>query len=97
MRTAPPYFEHPGYIRAPGLRLQQLGMKWFTRLVGAASTKLALSLYEAVALFIARRRAAHSLKSNSETLGAFGLAMLARELEAMARAGSLDGALVTFG
>jgi CheY-like chemotaxis protein len=38
------------------------------------------------------RRAAHSFKSNSETLGAAGLAALARELEAMARAGSLDGA-----
>ena len=38
---------HPDYVRAPGLRLQQLGMKWFVRLVGAASTRLALSLYEA--------------------------------------------------
>ena len=38
------------------------------------------------------RRAAHSLKSTSETLGAVGLAALARELEAMARAGSLQGA-----
>jgi CheY-like chemotaxis protein/HPt (histidine-containing phosphotransfer) domain-containing protein len=38
------------------------------------------------------RRAAHSLKSNSETLGAMALAAQARELEAMARAGSLDGA-----
>jgi HPt (histidine-containing phosphotransfer) domain-containing protein len=38
------------------------------------------------------RRAAHSLKSNGETLGASGLAAAARELEAMARAGSLDGA-----
>ncbi|MGH7318587.1 MAG: Hpt domain-containing protein, partial [Candidatus Rokuibacteriota bacterium] len=38
------------------------------------------------------RRAAHSLKSNGETLGAAGLAALARELEAMARAGSLVGA-----
>src|SRR2546425_4293562 len=38
------------------------------------------------------RRAAHSLKSNSETLGAVGLAVLARGLEAMARAGSLGGA-----
>jgi DNA-binding response OmpR family regulator len=38
------------------------------------------------------RRAAHSLKSNGETLGAMGLAAQARELEAMARAGSLDGA-----
>src|SRR5580765_7858345 len=25
-------FEHPDYIRAPGLRVQQLGMKWFVRL-----------------------------------------------------------------
>jgi uncharacterized protein (TIGR00661 family) len=39
--------EHPSYIRAPGQRLQQLGMKWYVRLVGAASTRLALSLYEA--------------------------------------------------
>src|SRR5439155_26449959 len=38
------------------------------------------------------RRAAHSLKSNSETLGAVGLAVRARDLEAMARAGSLEGA-----
>jgi CheY-like chemotaxis protein len=38
------------------------------------------------------RRAAHSLKSTSETLGAAGLAAMARELEAMARAGTLDGA-----
>jgi len=38
------------------------------------------------------RRAAHSLKSNSETLGAAGLAARARELEAMARVGSLEGA-----
>jgi len=38
------------------------------------------------------RRAAHSLKSNGETLGAVGLATLARELEVLARGGSLDGA-----
>jgi PAS domain S-box-containing protein len=38
------------------------------------------------------RRAAHSLKSTSESLGAMALASLARELEAIARAGSLDGA-----
>jgi HPt (histidine-containing phosphotransfer) domain-containing protein len=38
------------------------------------------------------RRAAHSLKSNGETLGATELAALARKLEAMARAGSLHGA-----
>jgi len=38
------------------------------------------------------RRAAHSLKSNSETLGVTHLAGLARELEALARSGSLDGA-----
>ncbi|MEX2224616.1 MAG: GAF domain-containing protein [Candidatus Rokuibacteriota bacterium] len=38
------------------------------------------------------RRAAHSLKSTSESLGATRLAALARDLEASARAGSLDGA-----
>ncbi|HEX9115472.1 MAG TPA: Hpt domain-containing protein [Anaerolineae bacterium] len=38
------------------------------------------------------RRAAHSLKSNSANFGATGLASQARELELMARAGSLDGA-----
>ena len=37
-------------------------------------------------------RAAHSLKSTAESLGATGLAALARELETAARAGSLDGA-----
>ena len=37
------------------------------------------------------RRAAHSLKSTSESLGATRLAALARDLEATARAGSLDG------
>jgi GAF domain-containing protein/CheY-like chemotaxis protein/HPt (histidine-containing phosphotransfer) domain-containing protein len=38
------------------------------------------------------RRAAHSLKSNSETLGVKTVAARARELETMARGGSLDGA-----
>jgi PAS domain S-box-containing protein len=38
------------------------------------------------------RRAAHSLKSNGESLGATELAALARELEAIARGGSLQGA-----
>jgi len=38
---------HPDYIRAPGLPLQQLGLRCFVRLVGAASTRLALSLYDA--------------------------------------------------
>jgi class 3 adenylate cyclase len=38
------------------------------------------------------RRAAHSLKSNSESLGATSLAALARELEIMARGRSLEGA-----
>jgi signal transduction histidine kinase/DNA-binding response OmpR family regulator len=38
------------------------------------------------------RRAAHSLKSNGETLGARAVAALSRELETMARGGSLDGA-----
>jgi uncharacterized protein (TIGR00661 family) len=40
-------YEHPAYVRAPGHRLQQFGMKWYVRLVGAASTRVALSLYEA--------------------------------------------------
>ena len=38
------------------------------------------------------RRAAHSLKSTCDTLGALGLAALARELETRARAGNLAGA-----
>jgi uncharacterized protein (TIGR00661 family) len=38
---------HPSYVRAPGRRWQQFGMKWYIRLVGAASTRIALSLYEA--------------------------------------------------
>ncbi len=38
------------------------------------------------------RRAAHSLKSTAESLGATDLAALARELENQARAGSLEGA-----
>jgi CheY-like chemotaxis protein/HPt (histidine-containing phosphotransfer) domain-containing protein len=37
------------------------------------------------------RRAAHSLKSTGETVGALGLAAMARELEAAARAGSISG------
>jgi HPt (histidine-containing phosphotransfer) domain-containing protein len=37
------------------------------------------------------RRAAHSLKSTSESLGAVGLAALARALEATARTGRLEG------
>jgi uncharacterized protein (TIGR00661 family) len=40
-------YGHPSYVRAPGRRLQQFGLKWYIRLVGAASTKIALSLYEA--------------------------------------------------
>jgi uncharacterized protein (TIGR00661 family) len=40
-------FGHPDYVRAPGLRLQQLGMRWLVQTAGAASTRLALSLYEA--------------------------------------------------
>jgi CheY-like chemotaxis protein len=37
------------------------------------------------------RRAAHSLKSTSETLGATRLATMAKELETLARAGKIDG------
>ena len=40
-------YGHPDYVRASGLRMQQFAMKWYVRLVGACSTKLALSLYEA--------------------------------------------------
>jgi HPt (histidine-containing phosphotransfer) domain-containing protein len=38
------------------------------------------------------RRAAHSLKSNSSSLGALGLSELARQLEADAKAGQLENA-----
>ena len=38
---------HPSYVRASGRRLQQLGLKWYIRFVGAGSTQFALSLYEA--------------------------------------------------
>lgn len=38
------------------------------------------------------RRAAHSIKSNSASFGADRLAGVARELEMMAKGGSLDGA-----
>ena len=37
------------------------------------------------------RRAAHSLKSTSETLGATRLAAMAKELETLARGGTIDG------
>jgi uncharacterized protein (TIGR00661 family) len=40
-------FQHPGYVRTPQLWKQLLSMKIFTRLLGARSTRLALSLYEA--------------------------------------------------
>jgi uncharacterized protein (TIGR00661 family) len=40
-------FGHPNYVRAPGLRLQQLAMKRLVQIAGAASTRVALSLYEA--------------------------------------------------
>ena len=36
------------------------------------------------------RRNAHSMKSNAETFGATALAIVAREVEALARAGDLD-------
>jgi len=39
------------------------------------------------------RRAAHSLKSTSATLGAMPLSRLARGLEEMGKAGTLDGAV----
>lgn len=42
------------------------------------------------------RRAAHSLKSNSASLGANRLANAARELEFIAKGGTLDGAGMRF-
>ena len=38
---------HPDYVRAPGKTLQQFGMKCYVALVGAGSTRVALSLYPA--------------------------------------------------
>jgi uncharacterized protein (TIGR00661 family) len=40
-------YGHPSYVRAPQLRFQQWVMKWFVRLVGARSFRVALSFYEA--------------------------------------------------
>jgi uncharacterized protein (TIGR00661 family) len=40
-------YEHPDYVHAPHKRLQQFGMKWYIRMVGARSTRIALSLYQA--------------------------------------------------
>ena len=37
------------------------------------------------------RRAAHSLKSNAASFGAMTLSTLAKDLEALAKSGSLDG------
>ncbi len=39
--------EHPDFPRMPEMRAQQWGLKWYTRLVGARSTWLALSHYSA--------------------------------------------------
>jgi HPt (histidine-containing phosphotransfer) domain-containing protein len=61
----------------------------------ADSTELVARLHETLAAADLEgfHRAAHSLKTNSATLGAEGLAALARELEMGTRAGSLDGAI----
>ena len=40
-------FQHPGYVRTPGLWKQLVSMRVYTWLLGARATKLALSLYEA--------------------------------------------------
>jgi len=40
-------YGHASYVRAPKLRYQQWVMKWFVRLVGARSSRVALSFYEA--------------------------------------------------
>ena len=39
-------FQHPGYVKAPGLWKQLIGVRIYTWLMGARATKLALSLYE---------------------------------------------------
>jgi uncharacterized protein (TIGR00661 family) len=39
--------EHPSHVRAPARRWHQLALKWYIRMVGSASTRVALSLYEA--------------------------------------------------
>jgi uncharacterized protein (TIGR00661 family) len=65
-------FGHPNYVRARGMRLQQLAMKRLVQIAGAASTRLALSLYEAPNLPRKRltvcppilRRQLFSLRSN---------------------------------
>jgi uncharacterized protein (TIGR00661 family) len=75
-------FQHPGYVRTPQLWKQLLSMKLYTRLLGACSTKLALSLYEAPDLPQARmfvgppllRQQLFSLESN--TNGDFTLVYL---------------------
>jgi uncharacterized protein (TIGR00661 family) len=38
---------HPDYVRYPAMRLQQAAMRWYVRLLGARSTRVALSFYEA--------------------------------------------------
>jgi len=51
-----------------------------------AAMQAALAVHDVDAF----RRNAHSLKSNAETFGATALAAIARELEVMARAGSIE-------
>jgi uncharacterized protein (TIGR00661 family) len=40
-------YGHSSYVRAPKLRFQQWIMKWFVRMVGSRSSRVALSFYEA--------------------------------------------------
>jgi uncharacterized protein (TIGR00661 family) len=47
-------FQHPGYVHAPQLWKQLLSMKIYTWLLGARTTKLALSFYEAPNLPVKR-------------------------------------------
>jgi len=47
-------FQHPAYVRAPGLWKQLLSMRIYTWLTGAGACKLALSLYEAPDLPVKR-------------------------------------------
>jgi|SRR5579863_5716540 len=74
--------DHPAYVHPPGMWLKQLGMKWYVNFVGSASSKLALSLYDAEPIPAKKltvsppilRRQLFELKSNPD--GNFVLAYL---------------------
>ncbi len=97
--TAPPAAPGPASIDPAAIQglMATMGSKFIAELIdtfGEDTRGLIATLRRAVAAadLESFRRAAHSLKSTSETLGATGLGGMARELEGMARAGTLDGA-----